>query len=603
MRRVREGPGRPIDNDVPLAAGRRDAGPKGDPGPLPSHYDEPGEHRPDPSQPFPYQPRYPVTLAGLTGARRSARAASGGVPPDQPSDTTPRLVRLRLALRCTSALVAGLAGCLAFPPVGWWPAAIVSVAALTLLVRDAGKRLAFGLGTLYGLALFVPLLTWIRTIGDDAWLLLSLSQALELGLLALGVRLVTRLRWSPLWQAGVWLLEEYLRGRYPLGGFTWGRWAYSQSAGPLVRLAAWGGAPLVGFAVALSGSLLAAAVLAARREGASGPRRVRVVLAATAGALALVVAPVLIALPTAAQSAGGVPTVLVALVQGNVPRLGLDPGAQRDAVTANHVAATEALAADVAAGRVAKPDVVIWPENATDVDPRTDPQVNGEVAAAVAANDVPMLVGAVLDGPGPTHVSNAGLVWDPLTGPGALYVKRHLVPFGEYIPYRAELGSLVSRFRQIPYDFAPGTTDGTLQLGPAKIGDVICYEVAYDGLVRSSVEAGARLLVVQTNNATYGRNETSQQLAMARLRAVEHGRSVLVAATSGISAVIAPDGRVVASSKIFTQQVLVDRVPLRDTLTVADRLGAGPERVLAAIGLVGCAAGWLVGRRARRRST
>jgi apolipoprotein N-acyltransferase len=319
--------------------------------------------------------------------------------------------------------------------------------------------------------------------------------------------------------------------------------------------------------------------------------------------LALVVAPVLIALPTGAQSAGGVPTVLVALVQGNVPRLGLDPGAQRDAVTANHVAATEALAADVAAGRVAKPDVVIWPENATDVDPRTDPQVNGEVAAAVAANGVPMLVGAVLDGPGPTHVSNAGLVWDPLTGPGALYVKRHLVPFGEYIPYRAELGSLVSRFRQIPYDFAPGTTDGTLQLGPAKIGDVICYEVAYDGLVRSSVEAGARLLVVQTNNATYGRNETSQQLAMARLRAVEHGRSVLVAATSGISAVIAPDGRVVASSKIFTQQVLVDRVPLRDTLTVADRLGAGPERVLAAIGLVGCAAGWLVGRRARRRST
>jgi apolipoprotein N-acyltransferase len=223
--------------------------------------------------------------------------------------------------------------------------------------------------------------------------------------------------------------------------------------------------------------------------------------------------------------------------------------------------------------------------------------------AAAAANGVPLLVGAVLDGPGPTHVSNAGLVWDPVTGPGALYVKRHLVPFGEYIPYRAELGGLVSRFREIPYDFAPGTSDGTLQLGPAKIGDVICYEVAYDGLVRSSVEAGARVLVVQTNNATYGRDETSQQLAMARLRAVEHGRAVLVAATSGISAVIAPNGRVVASSKIFTQQVLVDRVPLRDSLTVADRLGAGPERVLALIGLVGCAAAWTVGRRARRRSS
>ncbi|MDX6255284.1 MAG: apolipoprotein N-acyltransferase [Frankiales bacterium] len=541
------------------------------------------------------------TLAGLTGARRSPR---------KPSDTTAdaagppaRTGRLQLAGRCLTALVAGLAGCLAFPPVGWWPAAIASIAALSLLVRGTSKRLAFGLGTLYGLALFVPLLTWIRTIGDDAWLLLSLTQALELGLLAVGLRLVARLRWSPMWSAGVWILEEYLRGRYPLGGFTWGRWAYSQSAGPLVHLAAWGGAPLVSFGVALSGSLLATAGLglAAVRRGARQPARFAV--AASAGSLLVVVAPLAIGLPTAPQSRGGVPTVLVATVQGNVPRLGLDPGAQRDAVTANHVTATEALAADVAAGRLPKPDIVIWPENATDVDPRIDPQVNREVVAAVAANGVPMLVGAVLNGPGPTHVSNAGLVWDPVTGPGAMYVKRHLVPFGEYIPYRAELGGLVSRFREIPYDFAPGTSDGTLQLGPAKIGDVICYEVAYDGLVRSSVKAGARILVVQTNNATYGRDETSQQLAMARLRAVEHGRAVLVAATSGISAFIGPDGRVLDSSKVFTQKVLVDRVPLRDTLTIADRLGAGPERVLALIGVVGCAAAWVIGRRSRRRTT
>ena len=540
-----------------------------------------------------------MTLAGLSGARRSARAA-GPDAPASPSDTHTRAGRL---LRCLVAVLAGVAGCLAFPPVGWWPAAMISVAALSLLLRGTSKRLAFGLGTLYGLALFLPLLTWIRTIGDDAWLLLSLTQALELGLLALGLRLVSRLRWSPLWAAGVWVLEEYLRGRYPLGGFTWGRWAYSQSAGPLVHLAAWGGAPLVSFAVAFSGSLLAAAVLDLPRPSRVGPARLSTALTAFTAAAGLVVAPLLIGLPIAAQTAGGAPTLLAALVQGNVPRMGLDLDAQRDAVTRNHVAATEALAADVAAGTLPKPEVVIWPENATDVDPRTDPQVNAEVRAAVAANGVPMLVGAVLDGPGPKHVSNAGLVWDPVTGPGQMYVKRHLVPFGEYIPFRAELGGLVTRFRQIPYDFAPGTTDGTLQLGPAKIGDVICYEVAYDGLVRSSVTAGARLLVVQTNNATYGRNETSQQLAMARLRAVEHGRAVLVAATSGISAVIAPNGRVVASSAIFTQKVLVDRVPLRDSLTIADRLGAAPERILALIGLFGCVAAWTVGRRTRRHTT
>jgi apolipoprotein N-acyltransferase len=217
-----------------------------------------------------------------------------------------------------------------------------------------------------------------------------------------------------------------------------------------------------------------------------------------------------------------------------------------------------------------------------------------------------VLVGAVLDGPGPTHVSNAGVVWDPTTGPGEIYVKRHLVPFGEYIPLRSVIGGLIGNFRAIPYDFAPGHSDGVLQLGPARIGDVICYEVAYDGLVRSSVEAGARVLVVQTNNATYGRTESAQQLEMTQLRAVEHGRAVLVASTSGISAVLEPDGRVVARSKIFTPKVLVARVPLRDSLTIADRLGAGPERVLALIGLAGlvaAAVGAVTARRTRRTST
>jgi apolipoprotein N-acyltransferase len=535
-----------------------------------------------------------VTLTGLNAARRSAITHR--------SDRSAHS-RRQVAQRCLLAVLAGLAGFAAFPPIGWWPAAFVSVAALTLLCLGTTKRQAFGIGVVYGLALFVPLLTWIRTIGDDAWLLLALTQALELGVLALGLRCVSRLRWWPLFSAGVWVLEEALRGRYPLGGFTWGRWAYSQSAGPLVHLAAWGGAPLVSFAVALVGSLLAFGCLAVTAPAQRVTRTAVPALAALAAAAVLVVAPLAIGLPTGAQTAGGPATVTAALIQGNVPRLGLDLDAQRDAVTKNHVAATELLAADVAAGRVPKPDIVIWPENATDVDPRVDPQVNHEVAQAVAAAGVPVLVGAVLNGPGPNHVSNAGLVWDPVTGPGAMYVKRHLVPFGEYIPWRAELGGLVSRFREIPYDFAPGTSNGLLQLGPAKIGDVICYEVAYDGLVRSSVEAGARLLVVQTNNATYGRDETTQQLAMDRLRAVEHGRAVLVAATSGISAVIAPDGRVVASSKIFTQKVLVDRVPLRDTLTIADRVGAGPEWVLALVGVVGCVLGLVSARRLRRRTT
>jgi apolipoprotein N-acyltransferase len=203
-----------------------------------------------------------------------------------------------------------------------------------------------------------------------------------------------------------------------------------------------------------------------------------------------------------------------------------------------------------------------------------------------------VLVGAVLDGPG-THVRNAAIVWSPTTGPGQIYVKRHLVPFGVYIPGRGLLTHLgVGRFSLIPRDFAAGDQPGVLDVGPVRVADVICFEVADDGIVREAVTGGGRLLTVQTNNATYERigdngdgGETAQQLQMSRLRAVEHGRAVLVAATSGVSAVIAPDGHVRQQSGVFKPALLVADVPLRDPRTVADRLGVWPEHGLALAGL------------------
>jgi apolipoprotein N-acyltransferase len=241
----------------------------------------------------------------------------------------------------------------------------------------------------------------------------------------------------------------------------------------------------------------------------------------------------------------------------------------------------------------------VWPENSSDIDPFGDPSAYALIDDAVRRAGVPVLVGALLDGPGPEHVSNTGIVWSPTSGPGERYVKRHPVPFGEYIPFRAQLSGLITRLDQIPRDFVAGDRPGVLQVGPARVGDVICFEIAYDGVVRDVVTGGAQVLVVQTNNATYNRTgQPAQQLAMSRLRAVEHGRAVLVAATSGISAVLAPDGRVLAQSRELTADTLVTAVPLRSGRTVADRLGASVEWALAALGLVGLALGL---RRQRRR--
>jgi apolipoprotein N-acyltransferase len=249
---------------------------------------------------------------------------------------------------------------------------------------------------------------------------------------------------------------------------------------------------------------------------------------------------------------------------------------------------------------VRQPDLVVWPENASDIDPFQDPSAGALIDDAVRDIGVPVLVGAVLQGPGPDHVSNAGIVWDPVTGPGARYVKRHPVPFGEYIPFRAELTGLISRLNQIPKDFYAADRPGNLTVGPARIGDVICFEVAYDGLVRDVVRGGAQVLVVQTNNATYnGTGQPAQQMAMSRLRAVETGRDVLVTATSGISAVVRADGSVAARAPERVARTLVAEVPLRTGRTLSTRVGAWPEWLLTAAGLG--AAALAVARRRRDR--
>lgn len=282
----------------------------------------------------------------------------------------------------------------------------------------------------------------------------------------------------------------------------------------------------------------------------------------------------------------------VAVVQGDVPRIGLDWQGQRKAVLNNHVRVTRELAAKVRAGEVARPELVVWPENASDLDPYANPEAYHAIHGAVKDVGVPVLVGALTDTPDGERVENRGIVWDPETGPGDYYVKRHPVPFGEYLPFREILTRLITRFERIPRDFAKGDRSGVLRLGPVTVGDVICFEVAYDREVRDV--APGDLMVVQTNNATYGRTSLpAQQLAMSRLRAVEHGRTILVAATSGISAIVGPDGRVLDRSREFVPDIQVRTVPARTSATLSDRLGAAPEWLLAALGLGAlCAAAW-----------
>jgi apolipoprotein N-acyltransferase len=517
-------------------------------------------------------------------------ARSGAADPSQPAPRR-RLRRLVPTRRAWAAAVIGVLTCFAFPPWGWWPLAIVGVALLTLLVRDRPAKAAYGLGIAYSLGFLLPLLTWSRVAGVDGWIILTVSESLLLALIGPFVMLAQRVRPAPLWIALAWVVEEAIRDRVPFGGFPWGRLAFAQSDSPLTAVASWGGAPLLSFAVALAGALLAYAVLAVRR---SGVRQVSAWVA-VAGLAFVVFGGLLIPRPTAAENG----TAVVAAIQGNVPRTGLDALGQKRAVTTNHANETIRLAQAVNAGQVPAPDLVLWPENSSDLDPFVDADDAALLTEAARAIGRPILVGAVLDGPGAGHVSNTGLLWGADGYMGQQYVKRHPVPFAEYLPGRSWIQQIITRYKHDqPNDFVKGKTAGLFDIpGPTRsyrLGDVICFEVAYDGLVRSVVDKGAQLIVVQTNNASFGRSgETYQQLAMGRIRAVEHGRTVVVAATSGLSAIISPDGSLMQRSSLFTAQSLVQTVPLRTSMTIADTLGGWSELALVLLG----SAGLLVGVR------
>ena len=506
--------------------------------------------------------------------------------------------RRSLLLRVAGSLGGGALLVLSFPPYDLVWLAPPALAMLTLSWHGVRARRGLWLGYLAGLVFLSWHLAWMRVIGDDAWLLLAGVFALYIGLVGAGVAATSRLRVWPLAVPLMWVLSEALRDRVPLGGFPWGRLAFGQTATTLTPYAALAGAPAVTFAVSLLGALLAFAWVERRHPRATVAALVGVALISSLGGL----------VPIPTDGEGTTDSVTAAVVQGNVPGAGMGAFDTRAVVLENHVHETERLAADVKAGKVPQPDVVIWPENSTDIDPFVDASAHAQIQRAVDAIGVPVLVGAVVNAPAdPDHIWNVGIVWQPSSspdaGPGQYYVKQHPVPFGEWIPARGLLSKLIARFDRIPRDFAAGDSTGVLQLGPARIGDLICFEVAYDELGRAAVRGdgvtgdlaglGARLLTVQTNNATYGyTGQPEQQMAMSRLRAVEHGRAVLIAATSGISAIITPDGRVTQSLPEFTAGYLEQQVPLRDSLTLSDRVGAVPEIAasLAAIVLLAVAA-------------
>ncbi|NEC28016.1 apolipoprotein N-acyltransferase [Streptomyces sp. SID8111] len=526
--------------------------------------------------------------------------AADPVPPRTPTARDRWLGRARRLVPAAASALSGFLLYVSFPPRTLWWLALPAFAVLGRVLRGRSWKAGLGLGYLFGLGFLLPLLVWTGVeVGPGPWIALVVIEAVFVALVGAGVAAVSRLPAWPLWAAALWTAGEAARARAPFNGFPWGKVAFGQADGVFLPLAALGGTPVLGFAVVLCGFGLYETVrvtAAARRAGTL--RRG----AAAVGVLSLAV-PVVAAVaarPLVSDAAED-GTVRVAVIQGNVPRLGLDFNSQRRAVLDYHARETERLAAEVAAGRVERPDVVLWPENSSDIDPFTNADARAVIDRAAKAVGAPVSVGGVVSKDG--RLLNEQILWDPEKGPVDTYDKRQIQPFGEYLPLRSLIGMINDEWTSmVRQDFSRGSEPGVFTMNGAGVGLVTCYEAAFDWAVRDTVTDGAQLISVPSNNATFGRSEmTYQQLAMSRVRAVEHSRTVTVPVTSGVSAIIMPDGTVTQRTGMFVADSLVQEVPLRSSRTPATRLGALPEAalVLAAAGGLGLA----VAARVRGRRT
>ena len=568
----------------------------------------------------------PHTVPGIVDDDAAEPSDTEQEPADDsgPAEAPSRAKRFRRAVvdrlpQLSVAIFGGLLLCLSFPPFGWWYLAIFAFVGLAWVLTRETTTLAggFGYGFLFGVVFYLPLLPWISgLVGAFPWIALSIVEALFpalFGLLAVAAR---RLPGWPLWFAGLWAAQEWLKSTVPFGGFPWGVVGFSQTESPLLPIAQLGGAPLLSFAVVLTGFSLAAIAFETvqwwrRGEQTQIAAPPAVVLPGVC--ISIVLLATALAWPNVRQSgigAGDDQAITVAAVQGNVPRLGLEFNAQRRAVLDNHVRETAVLAEDVRAGKAPQPMVVIWPENSSDIDPLANPDAHQQISTAAAAINAPILVGGVVAAPGYSRdnpvSTNSVIVWNPRTGPADRHDKRIVQPFGEYLPWRSFFSRLSPYADRAGY-FVPGDGAGVVQAAGVPVGVTTCWEVIFDRAARESVRSGAQLLAVPTNNATFNEAMSEQQLAFGRLRAVEHDRYVVVAGTTGISAVIAPDGHEVARTAFFESAYLDTQVRLKTQLTPATRWGPIVQGVLVGIGVAAVIAailhnGSFVRRLGRRRS-
>lgn len=496
---------------------------------------------------------------------------------------------LPLSLALPAAAMAALLMDLSYPDAAVWVLAFPSTALLliALIGRRAGGALL--VGAVYGILFFALLVSWTsRYLGPVPWAALSILEgaltALALILITLAYRWVPKAfsgRWArllllPAVVAALWVGRELFVGSWPYGGFPWARLGMTQAESPLAPVTSWIGVSGLSFLMVF---LIASMIEVVRMREWRRP---------TALITPVLVTIVLLVTPLFPTTASG--SMRIAAVQGNGPSGYFDEREQYSIVQAQTDATAPLYGEDA--------DLVVWPEGSLDYDPFQSDALARRMTLVATRMGAPLLANAATERDGLYY--NTSLLWTEEGTAEQIHDKRHPVPFGEYVPDRAFFNALApDLIGLIQREYTPGSNPPVVDVDGVKVGLAICFDVIYDDVINEGLGAGAEVLVLQTNNADFrGTDENLQQLAFARMRAIETGRSVVNISTVGTSQIIRPDGSTVASLDAGKAGALLEDVELRSGLTAGVVLGPWIQQILLWGGLGALAFGWL---RARRR--